>query len=52
MAEAGTDAHSNAPGHGVTGMRERVVELGGQFSAGHRPSGGFRVRAWLPTEGP
>jgi signal transduction histidine kinase len=40
------------PGHGVTGMRERVLELGGEFSARPQPAGGFRVWARLPTEGP
>jgi signal transduction histidine kinase len=41
---------STVPGHGLTGMRERVTELGGELSAGPRPSGGFRVRVRLPAD--
>ncbi|HSZ43702.1 MAG TPA: sensor histidine kinase [Streptosporangiaceae bacterium] len=37
-----------SPGHGITGMAERVRELGGTFEAGPQPAGGFRVLAWLP----
>jgi signal transduction histidine kinase len=37
-------------GHGLTGMRERVVALGGDFTAGPRPLGGFRVSCRLPAE--
>ncbi|MEV4164645.1 sensor histidine kinase [Nonomuraea dietziae] len=35
-------------GHGLIGMRERVMMYGGTFSAGPGPSGGFRVAATLP----
>jgi signal transduction histidine kinase len=35
-------------GMGLRGMRERVRALGGEFSAGPRPAGGFAVRAELP----
>ena len=35
-------------GYGITGMRERAALLGGDFSAGARPGGGFRVAARLP----
>ncbi|MEU5943288.1 sensor histidine kinase [Micromonospora sp. NPDC047548] len=34
-------------GYGITGMRERVGLLHGEFSAGPRPEGGFRVAATL-----
>jgi signal transduction histidine kinase len=34
--------------HGLAGMRERVVALGGDFSAGPREGGGFAVAATLP----
>jgi signal transduction histidine kinase len=37
-------------GYGITGMRERVGLLHGEFSAGPRPEGGFRVSARLPLE--
>ncbi|WP_406037436.1 histidine kinase [Micromonospora sp. NBC_00898] len=35
-------------GHGLVGMRERVALLHGDFSAGPRAEGGFRVAARLP----
>ncbi|MFI1224465.1 MULTISPECIES: sensor histidine kinase [unclassified Streptomyces] len=39
-------------GRGLAGLRERVVDvLGGEFSAGHQPGGGFVVRASLPVAG-
>jgi len=37
-----------APGHGLIGMRERVLVYGGEFSAAPRPETGFRVFARLP----
>jgi signal transduction histidine kinase len=38
-------------GRGIAGMRERVAALGGEFEAGPRPGGGFRVRATIPMDG-
>jgi signal transduction histidine kinase len=38
-------------GHGLAGMRERVMLLGGTFLAGPAPGGGFEVAAELPTGG-
>jgi signal transduction histidine kinase len=46
---AGAAAHSNgATGHGLTGMRERALILGGEIDAGPQPNGGYRVHARLP----
>jgi signal transduction histidine kinase len=39
----------NGSGHGIIGMRERVAVFSGQFTAGPRPDGGFRVRARFPV---
>ncbi len=44
----GRAAGAGESGYGIAGMRERVALLGGQFSAGPRPEGGFRVTARLP----
>ncbi len=37
-----------AGGHGLVGMRERALALGGEFEAGPRTEGGFRVFVRLP----
>ncbi|WP_051940043.1 sensor histidine kinase [Phaeacidiphilus oryzae] len=39
-------------GHGLTGMRERALMLGGTLAAGRREHGGFQVTAVLPLDGP
>lgn len=39
-----------AGGHGLLGMRERVLLLGGAFDAGPREAGGFAVRARIPLD--
>jgi signal transduction histidine kinase len=36
-------------GHGINGMRERALGLGGELEAGSHPLGGFVVRASLPV---
>jgi signal transduction histidine kinase len=46
----GADNGNGTAGHGLIGMRERVVLFGGDLEAGPRPEGGFRVRAVLPVE--
>jgi signal transduction histidine kinase len=38
-------------GHGLAGMRERAVLLGGALTAGPAPAGGFSVSAVLPFTG-
>ncbi|MER5863824.1 sensor histidine kinase [Kitasatospora sp. NPDC002040] len=47
----GTERETVLPsgGNGLVGMRERVLALGGSFSAGPEPDGGFRVEAVLPS---
>ncbi len=48
---AGPRADGHGPGHGLTGMRERVELLGGWLSAGPAHGGGFAVSAVLPLGG-
>jgi len=36
-------------GHGLTGMRERALAVGGTFTAGRTPSSHFHVKTVLPT---
>jgi signal transduction histidine kinase len=38
-------------GHGLIGMRERVMLYGGSLAAGQCPEGGFAVRVVLPADG-
>jgi signal transduction histidine kinase len=45
---AGAATPSDGEGHGITGMRERALALGGTFEAGPRDVGGWRVLAVLP----
>jgi signal transduction histidine kinase len=40
--------NGSTDGHGLVGMRERVVLYGGQLEVGAQPSGGFRVVARFP----
>ena len=44
----GSSAEVPGGGHGLAGMRERVILYGGQFDAGSRSGGGFAVRVLLP----
>lgn len=42
-------ARTGGSGRGLAGLRERVEVLGGDFSAGRRPDGGFVVRGRIPV---
>lgn len=44
-------ASTGGGGRGLTGLRERVEVLGGDFSAGERSDGGFAVEARVPVGG-
>ena len=44
-------AGSTVDGHGISGMRERALALGGTFVAGPLETGGWRVAATLPLSG-
>ncbi|WP_206350831.1 sensor histidine kinase [Streptomyces verrucosisporus] len=48
---ASDTARAGAGGHGIVGMRERALLLGGSLDAGPRPGGGFRLTAHLPVQG-
>ncbi|MFE4453649.1 sensor histidine kinase [Streptomyces sp. NPDC056796] len=50
---SGTRApHTGGSGRGLAGLRERVDVLGGDFSAGGQPDGGFTVRVRIPAGSP
>ncbi|GAA4200375.1 sensor histidine kinase [Actinocatenispora rupis] len=52
---AGRNGFAERPlpgGHGLLGMRERVAVYGGEFVAGPRTGGGWRVAATIPLAGP
>ncbi|MEO3749857.1 histidine kinase [Streptomyces sp. B6B3] len=42
-------AGGDGTGQGIGGMRERAAVYDGTLEAGPLPSGGWRVRLWLPT---
>ncbi len=44
----GRGAGAVRPGNGLTGMRERLEQLGGRLAFESIPGSGFQVRAWLP----
>ncbi|WP_373688220.1 hypothetical protein [Actinoplanes aureus] len=45
-------ASPGGSGRGLTGLSQRVGVLGGEFSAGPQPGGGFVVRAQIPAGDP
>ena len=47
-AHPAPSGNEHRPGHGLTGMHERVALLGGSLTAGPAPDGGFVVSAVLP----
>lgn len=51
VADDGRASRVAAEGHGIAGMRERALALGGTFEAGPAEGGGWRVRARLPLNG-
>jgi signal transduction histidine kinase len=52
VTDSGRGGSTTGTGYGITGMRERAALLGGDFFAGPRPGGGFRVAARLPVPVP
>ncbi len=49
MRDDGRGAHPLRPGHGLRGMRERLLGLGGELSIDNSPEGGLRLTASLPA---
>jgi len=49
VVDDGRGGGGEPTGSGIDGMRERVAVLGGEFAAGARPQGGFRVWASIPS---
>jgi signal transduction histidine kinase len=49
VVDDGRGVPGEPTGSGIDGMRERVAVLGGEFAAGARPQGGFRVWASIPS---
>ncbi|WP_018681871.1 sensor histidine kinase [Actinokineospora enzanensis] len=48
----GCPATPHPGGNGLTGLRERLTELGGTLEAGPLPAGGFRLAATVPATPP
>jgi signal transduction histidine kinase len=47
--DGGGTGSGHVGGHGLIGMGKRIAVFGGEFEAGPRADGGFRVRAVLPA---
>jgi len=50
ITDDGQGKSSDNVGHGLVGMRERVLLYNGALTAGSDPGGGFTVRAVMPRE--
>ena len=46
----GVGADKVAVGNGLSGMAERLKQLGGKLEIESEPGEGFALHAWLPTE--
>ncbi|MFN3882596.1 MAG: sensor histidine kinase [Nitrincola lacisaponensis] len=51
IVDDGCGATRIVPGNGLTGIRERVEEVGGSVEVEARPGAGCQVQLWLPMEG-
>ena len=47
----GRGAAQVEPGNGLTGMAERLRQLGGELKIESMPGAGFSLHAWVPLEG-
>jgi signal transduction histidine kinase len=47
----GRGAKELRPGHGLTGMRERLEQVGGRLEIETQAAKGFRLNAWMPLSG-
>jgi signal transduction histidine kinase len=50
LADGTPATPATPPGHGLIGMRERVELYGGEFQAGPKPDGSFRLHARIPYD--
>ncbi len=48
ISDDGRGADPIRPGNGLTGMRERLEEVGGSLVLASGPGRGFELRAWVP----
>ncbi len=48
--DAASELAGEGGGHGLVGMRERLMLYGGELSTSHRDGGGFRVHARVPVD--
>ncbi|PXX41552.1 PAS domain-containing protein [Undibacterium pigrum] len=50
MVDDGKGISKDEQGHGLSGMRERVNELGGRMHISSQPDEGFHIHIWLPQK--